>query len=85
MLGVSTSGYYAWLKRPISKRAAADLVLKERIAGIHTQSFGTYGVPRIHAELAFEGTSVGRKRVARLLREMGHMGVIRRKGVRTTR
>ena len=65
VLGVSTSGYYAWLKRPISKRAAADVVLKERIAAIHTRSFGTYGAPRIHAELAFEGTRVGRKRVAR--------------------
>lgn len=84
VLGVSTSGYYAWLKRPISKRAAADVVLKERIAAIHTRSFGTYGAPRIHAELAFEGTRVGRKRVARLLREMRLMGVSRRKGVRTT-
>ena len=84
VLGVSTSGYYAWLKRPLSKRAAADVVLKERIAAIHTRSFGTYGAPRIHAELAFEGTRVGRKRVARLLREMGLMGVSRRKGVRTT-
>ena len=42
VLGVSTSGYYAWLKRPISRRAAADLVLKERIVAIHTRSFGTY-------------------------------------------
>ena len=89
VLGVSTSGYYlparsaqagAWLKRPVSKRAVADLALKERIVAIHTRSFGTYlpvrrtqtgGAPRIHAQLAFEGTKVGRKRVARLLREMG--------------
>ena len=85
VLGVSKSGYYAWLKRPISKRAAADLVLKERIVAIHTRSFGTYGAPRIHAQLAFEGTRVGRKRVARLLREMGLFGVSRRKGVCTTR
>ena len=95
VLGVSKSGYYlparsaqagAWLKRPISKRAAADLVLKERIVAIHTRSFGIYlpvrrtqtgGAPRIHAQLAFEGTRVGRKRVARLLREMGLMGVSR--------
>ena len=89
VLEVSTSGYYlparsaqagAWLKRPISRRAAADLVLKERIVAIHTRSFGTYlpvrrtlacaqrasrqtgGAPRIHAQLAFEGTRVGRKR-----------------------
>ena len=77
VLGVSTSGYYAWLKRPISRRSAADLVLKERIVAIHTRSFGTYGAPRIHAQLAFEGTRVGRKRVARLLREMGLFGVSR--------
>ena len=53
---------------------------------IHTRSFGTYlpvrctqtgGAPRIHAQLAFEGTRVGRKQVARLLREMGLMGVSR--------
>ena len=43
-----------------------------------------WGAPRIHAKLAFEGTRVGRKRVARLLREMNLMGVSRRKGVRTT-
>ena len=60
--------------------------LKGRIAAIHTRSFGTYGAPpRIHAELAFEGTRVGRKRVARFLWEMGLMGVGRRKSVRTTR
>ena len=70
-------GTNAWLKRPLSKRAVADLALKERIVAIHTWSFGTYGAPRIHAQLAFEGTRVGRKRVARLLREMGLFGVSR--------
>ena len=46
---------------------------------------GLYGAPRIHAELAAEGTQVSRKRVARVMREAGLCGVSRRKGPRTTR
>ena len=45
---------------------------------------GTYGVPRVHAELEAEGVRVGRKRVARLMRGAGLAGVSRRKGARTT-
>jgi putative transposase len=46
-------------------------VLSGGIQRIHEYSHGTYGAPRIHAELAFEGTHIGRKRVARLMREKG--------------
>lgn len=84
VLGVSTSGYYAWLKRPPSARARADAALTERIRAIHRQSDGTYGVPRIHFELKESGAAVGRKRVARLMRAAGIAGVSRRKGFRTT-
>lgn len=56
----------------------------QRIRWIHLRSRGTYGVPRIHAELADEGVRVGRKRVARLMRTAGLRGVSRRKYVRTT-
>ena len=84
VLDVSSSGYYAWLKRPPSARSLADAKLKERIQEIHEWSRGTYGYPRIHAELAAEGTKVSRKRVARLMRELGLVGVSRRKGIRTT-
>jgi putative transposase len=84
-LGVSTSGYYAWLKRPPSKRDRTDAVLIEKIREVHTWSRGTYGVPRMHPELLDRGIQIGRDRVARLMREAGIQGVSRRKGTRTTR
>ena len=85
VLGVSSSGYYAWLERPPSKRAQVNAALKVRIEKIHERSRGTYGSPRIHAELAAEGERVGRNRVARLMREAGLEGASRRRGPRTTR
>jgi putative transposase len=85
LLGVSASGYYAWQDRPPSARSAADAVLLEHIREAHAQSYGTYGAPRIHAELAAKGIRVGRKRIARLMRAAGLAGVSRRKGPRTTR
>ena len=85
MLEVSPSGYYAWRDREPSDRAKADAVLSARIRAIHERSRGTYGVPRIHAELVAEGRQVGHKRVARVMREAGLAGVSRRKGTRTTR
>lgn len=84
VLGVSTSGYYAWRHRRPSARAADDAALTERIKAIHAWSGGTYGTPRIHPELADEGWRVGRKRVARLMRETGLQGVTRRRGTFTT-
>jgi putative transposase len=63
VLQVSESGYHAWLKRQPSERAGQDAVLTERIVAIHARSKGTYGVPRIHAQLAAEGLDVSRKRV----------------------
>ena len=83
VLGVSPSGYYAWRKRPLSTRARTDVELSAHIAVVHRDSRGTYGAPRIHAELAAQGLHIGRKRVARLLRTAGLQGVSRRK-VRTT-
>ena len=85
LLGVSPAGYYAWLGRPPSARVQKDRVLRNRITHIHTRSRGTYGAPRIHAELVAEGVSVGRKRVARLMRQARIQGVHRRRKVTTTR
>jgi len=85
MLEVSTRGYYAWLDRGPSARARSNEALLERIRAIHKRSRGTYGAPRIHAELAAEGAAIGRKRVARLMRAAGLAGVSRRQGTRTTR
>jgi putative transposase len=84
VLDVSTSGYYAWRNRPLSTRARADEVLLARIEAIHTKSRGTYGVPRMHAELKAEGICVGRKRIARLMAREGLQGVSRRRFTTTT-
>ena len=86
LLGVSPSGYYAWRKRPPSARARADAALTTTIRAIHAGSRGTYGAPRVHAELGdVHGVRCGRKRVARLMRADGLAGVCRRRSVRTTR
>jgi putative transposase len=84
VLEVSTSGYYAWLKHTPSKQDQDDAMLSEKIRAIHTRSRGTYGAPRIHAELRDEGCCVGRKRVARLMHAAGLQGVSRRTATRTT-
>lgn len=80
VLNVSPSGYYAWQDRPPSRRSIDDSVLTERIRVIHVASHENYGSPNIHAELRDEGTRVGRKRVARLMRKAGLRGVSRRRG-----
>ncbi len=85
VLGVSPSGYYAWRRRPPSTRTQADAELKARVQSIHRRSRGTYGAPRIHAELTAGGVAVSRKRVARVMQSAGIAGVSRRRGPRTTR
>jgi len=85
VLGVSPSGYWAWSIRPPSGRARSDAALGARIGEIHARSRGTYGVPRVHAELRHEDDlRVGRKRIARLMRLLGLEGVHRRRTTRTT-
>ncbi len=71
ILGVSRSGYYAWKTRPLSSRARADEVLKKEISSVHAYHHGAYGAPRIHEVLGRRGWRVSRKRVARLMRELG--------------
>lgn len=84
VLGVSPSGFWAWSQRPPSERARSDEQLAARIRVIHELSRGTYGVPRVHAELRYEGTRCSRKRVARLMAAAGLEGVHRRRAVKTT-
>jgi putative transposase len=85
VLGVSRAGYYAWQGRPPAPRARADADLTAVIHRLHAQSRGTYGAPRIHADLQAEGRRHGRKRVARLMRQAGLAGCPRpRRRPRTT-
>jgi putative transposase len=82
LLRVAPSGYYAWKKRAPSERALANAALTGQIRAVHERSRGTSGSPRVHAELR-EGGPVGRKRVARLMREAGLVGC-RPRGFRRT-
>jgi transposase InsO family protein len=84
VLGVSTSGFYAWTKRKTSARAKSDAVLTVVVKASHTKSRGTYGSPRVHADLRARGVRVGKKRVARLMRRDGLIARRKRRFRRTT-
>lgn len=84
VLEVSRSGYYAWLHRKPCERRKQDALLAAEVERSHTASRGTYGAPRIWADLTELGYCVGRKRVARLMREVAVEGVTRRKKHVTT-
>jgi putative transposase len=84
VLGVSRAGYYAWKDRPPSERRLRDLELVALIEEIHRDSEGSYGWPRMHAELRQRGVRVSRKRVARLMRQAGLSGLITRRRGKTT-
>ncbi len=82
---VSRSGYYAWRSGSVSKRAFEDAEITAAILEVHEESGGSYGAPRIQVELAeARGLHVGRKRVARLMREARIEGITRRRKPRTT-
>ena len=83
---VSRSGYYDWKTRLPSKRAKENTSLTEKIREIHARSRGTYGYPRVHAELKALGVRCSRGRVARLMRKDGLRGCLRgRRRRHTTR
>jgi putative transposase len=86
VLGVPRASYYAWkIDRP-SRRALQDAWLTSKVRTIHKASRGTYGAPRIHAELRLaHGIGVSRKRVARLMRQAGVAGLRIRRRHQTTR
>ena len=80
VLGIARSSYYEAADRPPSARAVADAELTATIARVHADSRGTYGAPRVHAELRLGlGICCGRKRVARLMRDAGLAGVCHRR------
>jgi transposase InsO family protein len=84
VLQVSTSGFYAWLKRPAPRRINEDKLLAAEIAAAHEGSRGVYGSPRVHRELRARGVRVGKKRVERLMRQKGLQGRRKRRFVHTT-
>jgi len=86
VLGVSREGYYVWARRGESRRKITDRTLTKLITKIHRRSGGTYGAPRVHAELRDDhGVHISRKRVARLMRAADLQGVHRRRRVSLTR
>ena len=86
VIGVARSSFYHWTATAAARsaRAADDAVLADRIRTVHTASDGTYGVPRITAELRAGGVAVNHKRVARVMRDAGLAGLrLRRRHVTT--
>jgi len=84
MFGVSKSGYYNWLAGKPSKRSLANDAVTAEIRDIFGESFGSYGAPRIRAELLKRGYSISRPRVARLMRANGLFAGRKRKFAATT-
>ena len=86
VLGLSPSGYYAWLNRPPSKRAERDAELVVKIRTVFDDNRQVYGRPRIFADLKEQGESVGEKRVGRLMKQEEIQGASRRRrGPKTTK
>jgi transposase InsO family protein len=86
ILAVNRSSFYYWRSTAPARAArnAADVALAERITTVHAAFDGTYGAPRITAELRDNGLPVNRKRVARVMRRFGVQGLRLRRRVRTT-
>jgi putative transposase len=84
VLEVSRAGFYAWLRRPESNHAREDRRLRVLIKAFHEESRRNYGSPRVHMDLLEQGEHVARKRVARLMRQDGLKGRVRRRYKCTT-
>jgi putative transposase len=84
LFGVSASGFYAWKRRTPSQRQLDDMVFLAHIRSQFSLSRETYGSPRMHAELREDGHSIGRHRVARLMRENGLKALQKRRFKKTT-
>lgn len=84
LLGVSSSGYYAWKKRKPSRRQLDDMIYLAHIREQFELSNETYGYPRMHVELTEQGLPIGKHRVARLMRDNGLKAVQKRRFKRTT-
>lgn len=78
-LKVSRSGYYEWLKRPLSARATENEVLYQKIKLIWEKSRKTYGLPRIMDQLKKQGETCGKNRAQKIMRKKGIQGVGKKK------
>jgi len=84
LLEVKVSGFYAWCRRGPSRHAWDDERLKQQICAVHGESDGVYGSPKVRDELLERGESVGRHRVARLMRALGLKGCPKKRYRATT-
>ena len=84
LLGVSRSGYYAWVRREPSDRAVRHQRLEAKVAAFHKASDEVYGAPRILADLRQDGEVVSRKTVAGVMRKLGLQGICPRRWRTTT-
>ena len=84
VIGVSTSGYYDWIDRPISQTSKDNSRLITKIRCFHKASHLIYGSPRIHKDLVDDDENVSRPRVARLMRAKGIQSKVAKRFVITT-
>lgn len=84
VLGVSRSGYYGWRKRPYSRRHRENEQVLMEIKESHERSKGTYGSPRVTADIRAKGIRCGKNRVARIMRKNSIAARSRRRFKATT-
>jgi putative transposase len=84
LMDVSQSGYFAWKERSASCRQRDDLIMLAHVRSAYSLSNETYGSPRMTRELQDQGFAVGRRRIARLMRENGMHARQKRRFKRTT-
>lgn len=84
VFSVSRSGYYAWQRKPASRRKQANAELRQKIRTVHHDSGETYGSPRVYWTLKLQGDTCGENRVARLMREDGLRAKTKRRFKATT-
>ena len=74
LLEVKPSGFYAWLRRPPSQRSQDDQRYKKKVVEIYEESDGVYGSRKVRDEFLDLGFRIGRRRISRLMRELGLKG-----------
>jgi putative transposase len=84
LLNLSRSGFYAWRKRGLSKRAMSNEDLTEEIKRIYGEGRGEYGSPTIYHVLREKGFRVNHKRIVRLMRQIGLRAKVQRRFKKTT-